>query len=263
MDLLDRKVVVVTGGGQGIGRGIVRYFAKNGAKILIAELNDVYGQEAAEEANAISAGCAQFLRTDVGDKQQVERAVATAVSKFGGLDSVINNASIPTPNAYLEDKSDELLEQVLKGGLWGAWWFMRAALPHLQARGGGSFVNFYSIDAEAAAWLHSDYNITKSAIQGLSRSAAVEWARFNIRTNLIAPAAIGTVFEQRARDNSAYRERANSMNPLGRVGDPETDIAPVVMFLVSDLARYVNGETIHVDGGLHLPRFHSRPAELG
>jgi NAD(P)-dependent dehydrogenase (short-subunit alcohol dehydrogenase family) len=139
---------------------------------------------------------------------------------------------------------------------------MRAALPHMKTRAGGRIINFYSIDADAGAWLHSDYNVTKAAIQGLTRSAAAEWGRFNILVNAIAPAAAGSGFEKRCAEDPGYRERASSMNPLGRVGDPETDIAPVLVFLASAMGRYVTGETISVDGGQHLPRYESRPGSL-
>jgi NAD(P)-dependent dehydrogenase (short-subunit alcohol dehydrogenase family) len=262
MGLIEGKIAIVTGGGQGIGRGIVRCFAKNGAKLVIAEISAEHGQAAADELNALAPGCAAFVQTDVSDKQQVARAVAAAVGMFGGLDIVVNNASALTPNVLLEDKTDEMLARTMGAGAWGTWWFMHAALPHMKARGGGAFINFYSIDAEAAAWLHADYNMSKSAIQGLSRSAAVEWGRFGIRTNVIAPAAAGTVFEAREREHPGFGAMAARGNPLGRVGDPEADIAPVVLFLASGMARYVNGETIHVDGGQHLPRYDSRPTDL-
>jgi NAD(P)-dependent dehydrogenase (short-subunit alcohol dehydrogenase family) len=139
---------------------------------------------------------------------------------------------------------------------------MRAALPEMKKRGGGRIINFYSIDAEVAAWLHADYNAAKAAIQGLTRSAAAEWGRFNILVNAIAPTAAGTVFVELCKKIPGFAEAASAQNPLGRVGDPEKDIAPVVVFLASELSRYVTGETIHVDGGMNMPGYHSRPADL-
>lgn len=262
MGLLEGKVAIVTGGGQGIGRGIVRRFAKEGAALLIAEISVEHGAAAAAEANALAPGRARFVTTDVSRKDQVARAVATAVEEFGGIDILVNNASALTPNVLLEQKTDAMLAHTLGAGMWATWWFMHAAMPHMRTRGGGAIVNFYSIDAEAAAWLHADYNMSKSAIQGLSRSAAIEWGRFGIRTNLIAPAAAGTVFEALEREHPGFSAAAAAGNPLGRVGDPEADIAPVALFLASEMARYVNGETIHVDGGQHLPRYQSRPDDL-
>lgn len=262
MGLLDNKVAIVTGGGQGIGRGIARRFASEGAKVAIVEISREHGELVAEDINRNHPGQALFVPTDVSEKAQVFRAVDSTVAHFGGLDIVVNNASRLTPNVLLEQKTDEMLSGTLGAGMWATWWSMHAALPHLKARGGGRIINFYSIDADAAAWLHADYNMSKSAIQGLSRTAAVEWGRFNILTNVIAPAAAGTVFEALAKANPGFAEAAAAGNPLGRVGDPEADIAPVAVFLASELARYVNGMTINVDGGQHLPRYDSRPRNI-
>jgi NAD(P)-dependent dehydrogenase (short-subunit alcohol dehydrogenase family) len=258
---LDGKVAVITGAGKGIGRGIARRFAAEGAAVVVAELDDMAGQQVADDIEA-SGGRAVFVRTDVGDKVRVEAAVASAVDTFGRLDVLVNNAIALSPNVPLEDKSDEDLAGLLRTGLWATWWSMRAALPHFKAQGGGRVINFYSIDAEAAAWLHVDYNATKDAIRGLTRSAAAEWGRYNVLVNAIAPAAKGTVFEQLSEAMPGFADASAAANPLGRVGDPETDIAPVAVFLASDDSRYVTGETIHVDGGQHLPRYDSRPPGL-
>ena len=262
MGLLNGKVAIITGGGQGIGRGIVRRFIAEGALVTIAEISLEHGRSA--EAEAIAAGGeALFVLTDVSAKDQVQAAVDATVRRFGGLDVLVNNASALTPNLLLEHKTDAMLARTLGAGMWASWWFMHAALPHFKARGGGRIVNFYSIDSDAAAWLHADYNMSKAAIQALTRTAAVEWGRFNILSNVIAPAAAGTVFERLCADHPGFGEMAAAGNPVGRVGDPEADIAPVVVFLASEMSRYVNGETIHVDGGQHLPRYDSRPQDIG
>jgi NAD(P)-dependent dehydrogenase (short-subunit alcohol dehydrogenase family) len=139
---------------------------------------------------------------------------------------------------------------------------MQAAFPHFRARGGGSIINFYSIDADTGAWRHVDYNMGKSAIRGLTHSAASEWGRFNIRVNAIAPAAAGKTFERLCQENPGFEKISASAKPLGRVGYPEEDIAPVAVFLASSMSQYVTGETINVDGGLHLWGFNSRPQNL-
>ena len=146
--------------------------------------------------------------------------------------------------------------------MWATWWAMHAALPHFKARGGGSVVNFYSIDVQTGAWLHADYNMSKSAIRGLTHTAASEWGRFNVRVNAIAPAAVGKTFEQLCRDIPDFAQRAASAKPLARNGYPEADIAPVVLFLASPMSSFVTGETINVDGGLHLWGYNSRPLDL-
>ena len=130
------------------------------------------------------------------------------------------------------------------------------------ARGGGSIVNFYSIDAQTGAWLHADYNIAKTAILGLTRSAAVEWGRYGIRVNAISPTGLGQVFARLVNDVPGFLEAATENNPLRRAGDPEDDIGPVVVFLASEMSRFITGELINVDGGQNLPGYVSRPHNL-
>jgi NAD(P)-dependent dehydrogenase (short-subunit alcohol dehydrogenase family) len=262
MGLLTGKVAVITGAGRGVGRGIARRFVREGASVVIAELSAEHGEQTAAEIRRDIGDRALFVQTDVRHKADVERAIRTAVERYGGLDTLVNNAIALSPNILLEHKTDEMLDGVLRSGLWATWWAMRAALPEMQRRGGGRIINFYSIDAEVAAWLHADYNLTKAAIQGLTRSAAAEWGRFNILVNAIAPTAAGTVFVELCEKIPGFAEAVSQQNPLGRVGDPENDIAPVVVFLASELARYVTGETINVDGGMNMPGYSSRPADL-
>ena len=261
MGRLDGKVALVTGAGKGIGRGIARRYGREGATVILAEIDEQAGRTTAEEIVGLGAQ-ATFVATDVGDRSQMEAAVRRAVDDHGRLDILVNNAIALSPNVVLEEKTDEMLDRVLHTGLWATWWSMRAAMSTMRAQGGGRIINFYSIDAEAAAWLHADYNVTKDAIRGLTRSAAAEWGRYGILVNLIAPAAAGTVFEELSNAIPGFAEMAAAMNPLGRIGDPEEDIAPVAVFLASDDARYVTGETIHVDGGIHLPRYNSKPQDL-
>ncbi|WP_054902885.1 SDR family NAD(P)-dependent oxidoreductase [Pseudomonas sp. NBRC 111131] len=258
MALLNEQVALITGAGGGIGRGIALNFAREGAAVVVAELDEASGEAVVADLKALGAR-AVFIRTDVCSKTDIEAAVQLAVKEFGGLDILVNNAFAPTPNVVLEDKTDAMLKQTLDSTVWAAWWAMKAALPHMKARGGGKIINFYSIDVEIGAWLHGDYNTAKSAIVGLTRSAASEWGRFNIRTNAIAPTAMGATFHKLAAENPGFAEMSASMRPLGRCGEPEADIAPVVVFLASEMSRFITGETIHVDGGLHLPGYNSRP----
>lgn len=261
MGLLTGKVALVTGAGGGIGQGVARRFAREGAAVVIAEIDHASGMQVAREVEELGAR-ALFVATDVMQKASVCAAIEAAVATFGGLDILVNNAFVPTPNVLLEDKTDEMLDQTLTSTIKATWWAMRAALPHMRARGGGKIVNFYSIDVDIGAWLHADYNTAKAGIVGLTRSAAAEWGRYNINVNAIAPTAMGATFHKLAAENPGFAERAAAMRPAGRCGDPEDDIGPVVVFLASDMARYVTGESIHVDGGLHLPGYNSRPAHV-
>ncbi|WP_066343092.1 SDR family NAD(P)-dependent oxidoreductase [Azohydromonas lata] len=261
MTLLKDKVAVITGAGGGIGRGIARCYAREGAAVVVAEINEDTGVQVERELKELG-GRALFVRTDVMRKEAVQGAVRAAVDAFGGLDILINNAFVPSPNVLLEDKTDEMLAQTLNSTLWATWWAMQAALPLMRARGGGRIINFTSIDVEVGAWQHADYNSGKSAVVGLTRSAAAEWGRFNITANAIAPTAMGATFHKLAAEVPGFAEKSAAARPLGRSGDPELDIGPVAVFLGSEMSRYVTGETLHVDGGLHLPGYNSRPPHV-
>lgn len=261
MGLLQDKVALITGAGNGIGRGVARRFVREGAAVVVAEINVDAGLAVVRELEALG-GRALLVPTDVTVKDAVLGAVEAAVGHFGGLDILVNNAFVPTSNFLLEDKTDAMLAQTLASTVWASWWAMRAALPHMRARGGGKIVNFYSIDVDTGAWLHADYNTAKAGILGLTRSAAAEWGRFNITVNAIAPTAMGATFHKLAADNPGFADAAAALRPLGRCGDPEEDIGPAVVFLASEMSRYMTGEAIHVDGGLHLPGYQSRPSHV-
>ncbi len=259
--LLEGKVAIVTGGAKGLGAGISRRMAREGAKVVITG-RDGPAAEAAAETVARDFGIETLgFSCDMGVKSEVDGMIARTVERFGRLDTLVNNASQLSPNLLIEQKTDEMLQRTLEIGTWGTWWAMRAAFPHMKERG-GSIVNFYSIDAQTGAWLHSDYNMNKGAILGLTRSAAVEWGRFNIRVNAIAPTGLGQVFAQLVKDVPGFLEMATQNNPLLRAGDPEEDIGPVVVFLASEMSRFITGELINVDGGQNLPGYVSKPHNL-
>lgn len=260
--LLAGKIAIVTGGAKGLGLGISRRLARDGARLLITGREGAATEKAAAEIRSEIGGAAIGMAADVGVKQDVEAMVRRAVDEFGGLDILVNNAATLSPNILLEQKTDDMLKRTLDIALWGSWWGMQAALPHFRARGGGAVINFYSIDAQIGAWLHADYNIAKSAILGLTRSAAVEWGRFNIRVNAIAPTGLGQVFARLVDEVPGFLEAATANNPLLRAGDPERDIGPVVAFLASDMSRFITGEMINVDGGQNLPGYNSKPHNL-
>jgi 3-oxoacyl-[acyl-carrier protein] reductase len=260
--LLEGKVAIVTGGAKGLGYGISRAMAKEGASLLITGRDGAATEKVASEIRDEFGTQAVGMSADMGVKEQVEAMVQRAVDEFGGLDILVNNASLLSDNVLLEHKTDEMLKRTLDIGVWGCWWGMRAALPHMKKRGGGSIINFHSIDAQTGAWLHSDYNINKMGIMGLTRSAAVEWGRFNIRCNAIAPTGLGQVFAQLVETVPGFLEQATANNPLRRAGDPEKDIGPVIVFLASEMSAFVTGEMINVDGGQNLPGYVSVPHNL-
>lgn len=252
MGRLQGRVALVTGGGRGIGRGICRRFAREGARVVVADV-------AEEEATAVAGeleelgGAGQFIKTDVTKKVDVEAAVSCAVESFGGIDVLVNNAIALSPHVELERKTDQMFAFALQVGFYPTLWAMRAAFPHMKAQGWGRIVNFYSTDASVGQWMHGDYNSSKGAVHALTISAAAEWGRYNVLCNIIAPVAAGSGFQALVERVPEVARRARE-HPLGRMGDPETDIAPVVAFLASDDAQYVNGQMINVDGGYYLNR---------
>jgi NAD(P)-dependent dehydrogenase (short-subunit alcohol dehydrogenase family) len=261
MALLEGKIALITGAGQGIGRGIARRFAREGATIVIAEISEEHGQRVEAEIMEFG-GRSTFVRTDVARKSEVEAAIQAAVTQFGRLDILVNNAiKLPTP-VLMEKKTDAMLEQQLAIGVWGTWWAMHAAMPVMRDQGGGRIINFTSLDVLTGAWLHSDYSVAKAGIEAMTRSAAIDWARYRIQVNALMPVAASTAFQQMCMDRPGLREYADAAIPLGRMGDPEEDIAPVAVFLASELSRYMTGTTIPVDGGLGLPRINQTPADL-
>jgi NAD(P)-dependent dehydrogenase (short-subunit alcohol dehydrogenase family) len=251
MGRLDGKVALVTGAGQGIGRGIALVFAREGAKVVVAELKAHRGQRTAEEIRA-AGGTATAVVADVGVKADVERMVEETVRAHGGLDVLVNNAHGFGARAPLEDIPDEQFDLSLTSGVKGTWWAMCAARPHLAARGSGRIVNMVSLAADRGDAGLGEYNAAKAGIAALTRTAAREWGRLGITANAIAPGAwTKRGQDYAARDPDGFA-KAMAGRPIGRLGDPETDIAPVALFLATDDSRFVTGHVFYVDGGAYL-----------
>ena len=252
MGRLEDRVCIVTGAGAGIGRGIARRFAREGAKLLVAEFNPETGQRTAAELEALGAEAA-FLQTDVGQKQQVEAMVADAASRWGRIDVLVNNAwSSRSPGGRVEWYDDDALEAAWRVGFLGCFWAMKAAFPHMKSRGGGSVINLCSLNGVNAHMFTMHYNTAKEALRALTRTAAVEWGRHQIRCNVICPAAATEAYEAFKAANPDTAEVMLSQNPMGRMGDPEEDIGGVALFLASDDSKYLSGNTLFADGASHV-----------
>jgi len=251
MGRLAAKVALVTGAGQGIGRGIALVFAREGARVCVAELKAHRGERTAGEIRA-AGGEAFAVEADVGRKADVERMVAEAVQQFGSVDVLVNNAHGFGARAPLAEIPDEQFDLSLTSGVKGTWWAMCATRPHMAERGWGRIINMVSLAAERGDAGLGEYNAAKAGIAALTRTAAREWGRQGITANAIAPGAwTKRGQDYAARDPEGFA-RAMAARPIGRLGDPETDIAPVALFLASDDARFVTGHVFYVDGGAHL-----------
>src|SRR5882672_11918082 len=249
VDLSD-KVAIVTGAGQGIGEGIARVFAKAGAKIVIATRSRANGQSVADSIVA-SGGVASLLQTDVGQHEQVKRAVEHAVSTYGRLDIVVHNAAV-YPVLPIEQLSDADLDLTLSVNLKAGFWLIQESLPHLRKRGGGRFLFTSSVTGPNVAMPGTaHYAASKCGINGLIRTAALEYARQNITVNGVEPGYILTPAMDALGSEAEIAEMAKCI-PLGKLGSP-ADIANTMLFLASPEAAYITGQTIVVDGGSTLP----------
>lgn len=240
---------MVTGAGQGIGRGIALALADSGAAVILAgrTLNKV--EDVAAEIRA-AGGEAFAARCDVTVPADIDELFGQTVLELGGLDILVNNAQSVPPNRRLQDVPIEDVELALRSGPVATFSCMQAAFPLLRERGGGSIVNLGSNTAIEGAPLFGAYAIAKEGIRGLTRVAAREWGRFGIRVNVICPFGDSP---SAVEFNAAHPEAAQAIlraTPLGRMGGCQDDIGRAVAALVSDDMSYLTGATVMLDGGL-------------
>ncbi len=255
---LTGKTALVTGAAMGIGQGIAERLAEAGAVVVLVDLNAEKGKAAAEEIKK-KGRKAEFIQADAGKPVDIEKAVEFAVKAFGGLDILVNNAGI-FPFSPALSLSEELWDKVMNVNLKGAFLFaQKAARKMATGRKGGRIVNIASIDAIHPSGNLAHYDASKGGMMMLTKSLALEWTKSGILVNAVAPGSIATPgVAQGAATMAAAGMRPEQMEemlktfnariPLGRAGDPD-EIAKVVLFLASDAASYMTGETVVVDGG--------------
>jgi NAD(P)-dependent dehydrogenase (short-subunit alcohol dehydrogenase family) len=251
MTRLNGKVAVVTGGTQGIGKGIVLRLATEGANVLFCSRNPDNSVAVLAELDARGAVGA-YVQADLSIKEQAEHVVQEAARRFGRVDILINNAQSRTPPGPIEDKPDDMFRSLLDGGLMASLWTMKAAFPYMRQQGWGRIVNFSSFSVAIGMAGKSDYNAAKGAIAALTRSAAQEWGRYGITVNALCPAGANEAIQAFLNSDPAAAAALLRDIPLGRMGDCELDIGSAVLGLVSDDMGFVTGHTLVLDGGAHL-----------
>lgn len=250
MQRFTDKVAVVTGAAGGFGEAIARRFADEGASVVVADVDEA-GADRVANAIRDGGGEAQAVRTDVSSAEDVERMIAAAVDKFGGLDVLVNNAGVAHRGMMLADLPEEEYDRVFDTNTKGVYLGVKYAVPALRERGGGTIVNTASIGAVSPRPMLTAYNATKGAVITMTRGLAVELASFKIRVNAVNPVAADTAF-MRGVYGSEMSDRAREALianiPLGRLTEPR-DVAAAVLFLASDEAEFLTGVCLDVDGG--------------
>jgi len=244
---LDGKTAIVSGGGQGIGRGVAVALAREGAAVVIAEIDPDTCLRTVEEIKAIG-GRALAVTCDVRSREEVQAAVAAAVREFGTVDILVNNAQAMRNNVLFEDTTDDDMALALESGLLGTFYFMQTCFPYLKEHG-GKIINLGS-----AAGLHgapgwTAYAAAKEGIRALTRVAAHEWGCYKINVNAICPLADSPNMQAWAQASPDAMTSMLATIPLAHLGDCETDIGRAVVFLASSDSDYITAHTMMVDGG--------------
>jgi NAD(P)-dependent dehydrogenase (short-subunit alcohol dehydrogenase family) len=247
--MMDQKVAIVTGGSSGIGRATAVALAKQGAKVTVAARRSKEGEETVRLIKeAGSDGI--FVKTDVANENDVRSLVEKTVKQYNRLDYAFNNAGIEEMTTPLVNQISEVFDQIMNVNVKGVWLSMKYEIPEMIRTGGGAIVNTSSGAGVIGYPQQPIYIASKHAVLGLTKSAALEYAKSGIRINAIAPGVTETAMVERvAEDNKQFIESLKSITPIGRIGDPQ-EIANAVVWLLSDKASFVLGHTLLVDGGV-------------
>lgn len=245
---LKDKIATISGAGSGIGEATAKTFAREGASIMIADINPDGGLRVRNEIRE-AGGTAEFVQTDVLDKSSIETMIQTTVTTFGRIDVLVNNAQT-TAAGRLGEIELEAFQRALQGGLVSYWYASKLAIGHMLKQGGGSIVNVASVSGLAGDFGLGAYNASKAGVVNISRVFGIEYARKNIRVNALCPGPIGSPGLKRMDDEgSPVINRIKEAIPMGRLGKPQ-EMANIALFLASDEASFVTGAFYVGDGGL-------------
>jgi NAD(P)-dependent dehydrogenase (short-subunit alcohol dehydrogenase family) len=246
MRLVD-KVAIVTGGGSGIGRSTAIRFAKEGAKVTVADIDSTSGEETLGQIRE-SGGEAIFVQTDVRDSHQIKALIDITTGTYGGLHILVNNAGIGHSEVKSVDLPEEEWDRVIDINLKSVFIGIKYAVPELIKSGGGAIINTSSLLGLKGKSYQAAYNASKAGVVLLTQNAALEYGKNNIRVNAIAPGVIDTKIIESWRQDERKWPIISRANALRRIGTPD-EVANAILFLASDEASFITGATLSVDGG--------------
>lgn len=251
MGVLDGKVAIVTGGARGVGRGISLAFAKEGAMVVMAEVNPETGPAMEQEIRGLGHS-ALWIECDVTKKADVEATVERTVREFGRIDILVNCATGARPDTAFRtflEHTDDQVELQLGVEVWGAFWFMQRCHPHLKASGDGRVINLCSMAGTERVPGFMIYAASKEALRAMSGIAAKEWGADGIHVNVLCPTADTEATIRFREENPEAAAQSLQGVALARHGDCESDIGRVAVFLAGPDSSFMTGQTVHVDGG--------------
>ncbi|KUJ52680.1 SDR family NAD(P)-dependent oxidoreductase [Chryseobacterium sp. JAH] len=245
MGILDNKVALVTGAGSGIGLAIAQSYAKEGAKVIVSDINEEHGKQAVEKIRG-EGGEASFVKADTSNAEQVEALVKSTVEIYGRLDIACNNAGISGEQKLTGEYGLDSWRKVLSVNLDGVFYGCKYQLEQMEKNDGGVIVNIASIHGTVAAPLSSAYTAAKHAVVGLTKNIGAEYGQKNIRCNAVGPAYIETPLLESVSGD--VKEALVAKHPMGRLGTSQ-EVAELVLFLSSEKSSFMTGGYYLVDGG--------------
>ncbi|MEO2060797.1 MAG: glucose 1-dehydrogenase [Mesonia sp.] len=246
MKTLENKVAIITGAGSGIGKSTALLFAKEGAKVVVTDINEEHGNSVVKEIEA-NGGDAIFIKADTSKAEDSEMTVKKTIEKFGQLDIAVNNAGISGPTEPIGEYSIEAWDKVISINLSGVFYGMRYQIPEMQKAGKGSIINVASILGQVGFANSSAYAAAKHGVVGLTKTAGLEYGKSGVRINAVGPAFIETPLVKDSLSEDAYNSLAE-MHSMGRLGQPN-EVAELFLWLASDKASFATGAYYPIDGG--------------